>query len=215
MKTYFSEIIPKIQRFSKKLDNLTLLTNQHWVAIDSINSTKTVYIFRPNNDLLISSNGIVEKAKWEYLGSNSILIDRKNESYLFKHGFFDENILALKIDGKSEYAFLVNETRFENELNTFESVAEFLNRLYLTPEIKKELNIEDFKPKNILNSKDKVFIIKEGELTVRTESDDLNYKRMKVWLNGFEINNGKYKLGFLHYLIVKNGFGEFSSSPFE
>ena len=80
MKTYFSDIIPKIQNFSQKLDNLTLLTNQHWVAIDGINDTKTVYIFRQNSDLLISLNGIVEKAKWEYLGNNSILIDRKNES---------------------------------------------------------------------------------------------------------------------------------------
>ena len=27
------------------------------------------------------------------LGHNSLLIDRQDESYLFKHGFFDENIL--------------------------------------------------------------------------------------------------------------------------
>jgi hypothetical protein len=28
-------------------------------------------------------------------GNNSLLIDRKDDSYLFKQGFFDENILAL------------------------------------------------------------------------------------------------------------------------
>ncbi|MEY3343932.1 MAG: hypothetical protein RL090_1616, partial [Bacteroidota bacterium] len=54
MKTFLADIFPKIQRFSDKLDNLTMLTNQHWVSIDDILSTKTVYIFRTNNELLIS-----------------------------------------------------------------------------------------------------------------------------------------------------------------
>lgn len=103
MKTFLSDIFPKLQRYSEKLDNLTLLTNQHWVCIDEL-SNKTVYIFRSNNDLLISTNGKVEKAKWEYLGNKSLLIDRKEETYLFKHGFFDENILALKVDSNEEYA---------------------------------------------------------------------------------------------------------------
>ena len=131
MRTYFSDIIPRIKRFSQELDNLTLLTNQHWVVIDDINNAKNVYIFRTNNELLISQNGKVEKAKWEYLGNNSLLIDRKEESFLFKHGFFDENILALKIDSKEEYAFLVNETKYEKELNSLEAIAEFLKQKYL------------------------------------------------------------------------------------
>ncbi len=139
MRTYISEIIPSIQRFSQKLDNLTLLTNQHWVVIDDIDRTKKVYIFRQNNELLISQDGKVEKAKWEYLGHNSLLIDSKDESYLFKHGFFDENILALKIDSKDEYAFLVNETKYEKELNSSLNVIEFLNRKYIEPNIKRSI----------------------------------------------------------------------------
>jgi hypothetical protein len=118
MQTFISDIIPKIQRYSQKLDDLTVLTNQHWVVIDEINKNKNVYIFRKNNELLISSNGEVEKGHWEYLGNNSLLIDKKDKSYLFKHGFFDENILALKIDGRNEYAFLINENRYDGELNS-------------------------------------------------------------------------------------------------
>jgi len=215
MNTYFSDIIPKIQKFSQKLDNLTLLTNQHWVAIDGINDTKTVYIFRQNSDLLISLNGIVEKAKWEYLGNNSILIDRKNESYLFKHGFFDENILALKIDSRNEYAFLVNETRYDKELNSMESIIEFLSTFYLEPVLRQNLNLNDDKKETVLTSRDKVYSIKEGELLIRKEIDDSDNIKLKVWLNGQPIKNGKYKIEFLHYVIVKNGLGHFSSSPFE
>src|SRR5664279_2301059 len=112
MKTFIADIIPRIQKYSQKLDNLTLLTNQHWVVGDEIANSKTVYIFRSNNELLISKNGEVEKAKWEYLGNNSLLLDLKDKSYLFRHGFFDENVLALKVDGREEYALMVNETRF-------------------------------------------------------------------------------------------------------
>lgn len=215
MKTYFSDLIPKIQRFSQKLENLTLLTNHHWVAIDGIEDTKTVYIFRQNGDLLISINGKVEKAKWEYLGNNSILIDRKNGSYLFKHGFFDENILALKIDSRNEYAFLVNENRYNGELNSIESIVEFLSTFYLDLGLRKNLNLNDNKSKTILTSRDKVYSIKEGKLLIREEVDENNKLQLKVWLNGQPIKNGKYKIEFLHYVIVKNGLGQFSSSPFE
>jgi hypothetical protein len=131
MKTFIADIIPKIRQYSQKLDNLTLLTNQHWVVVDELKDSKYVYIFRSNNELLISQNGKVEKGKWEYLGNNSLLIDKKDESYLFRHGFFDDTVLALKIDGKDEYAFLVNEGEFGQEVNSLETVFNFLENRYL------------------------------------------------------------------------------------
>ena len=63
MKTFLLDIFPKIQRYSEKLDNLTMLTNQNWVSIDGLLSNKTVYIFRSNNELLVSRNGKLEKEK--------------------------------------------------------------------------------------------------------------------------------------------------------
>ena len=214
MKTYISDIIPKVQRFSQKLDNLTLLTNQHWVVIDDITNTKNVYIFRQNNELLISQNGKVEKAKWEYLGHNSLLIDRKEESYLFKHGFFDENILALKIDSKNEYAFLVNETRFDQELNSLESIIDFLNQLYLKPEIRKSINITPEQPEITAAPNEISYSTRRGVLIIRNENIDEERSGLKVFLNGKIAADGKYKLDFLHYIVVKDGIGEYSSSPF-
>lgn len=117
MRTYLFDIIPKIERFSKKIDSLTQLTNQHWVLIDDIEQHKNVYIFRSNGGLLISQNGKVQKANWEYLGNNSLLIELNGEAFLFKHGFLDENVLALKIDGKDKYAVFVNESKFGSEIN--------------------------------------------------------------------------------------------------
>ena len=119
MKTFLLDIIPKIQRFSKKLDNLTVLTNKHWVVIDEELKRKVVFIFREkDSQLLIAENGKIEKGTWEYLGNNSLLIDRSDGSYLFKHGFIDDNVLALKVDGKEEYALLVNEHKFDRKINS-------------------------------------------------------------------------------------------------
>lgn len=131
MRTFFADIIPKIQRFSQKLDDLTKLTNQHWVSITDIAQNKRVFIFRQNNQLLISENGIVEKGSWEYLGNQSLLIDTKSESYLLKHGFFDEHVIALKLDSTDNYAFFVNETRYDKELNNINDVLKFLSDKYL------------------------------------------------------------------------------------
>jgi hypothetical protein len=150
MKTYLLDIIPKIKRFSKKLDDLTILTNQHWVVIDEKTDRKVVFIFREKgNQLLISGDGKIEKGTWEYLGNNSILIDRQDGSFLFKHGFIDDYILALKIDGKDEYALLVNEIKFEERINSIPSVLDFLEKRYLNhsnksiiiPKTKKEIVI--------------------------------------------------------------------------
>lgn len=132
MKTYLLDIIPKLKRYSAKLDDTTLLTNKHWVVIDEKSTEKTVFIFREKeNQLLISTNGKIEKGTWEYLGKNSIIIDKSDGSYLFKHGFADDTLLALKVDGQDKYAILVNEEQFENDLKNLRNIVSFLNRRYL------------------------------------------------------------------------------------
>jgi hypothetical protein len=200
MKTFIADIIPRIQKYSQKLDNLTLLTNQHWVVVDEIANSKTVYIFRPTNELLISKNGKVEKAKWEYLGNNTLLIDLKDESYLFRHGFFDENILALKIDGREEYAFLVNETKFDKELNSSERILEFLSGEYLEPQ--SQQNTELISDNNVRILK---FESDKGILEIVIPYDFYPQKGNKVLLNGQRAPDGKYRLGFLWYEHIKNG----------
>jgi len=210
MKTFISDLIPKLQRFSQKLDNLTLLTNQHWVVIDDIGNNKNVYIFRTNNDLLISQNGKVEKAKWEYLGNNSLLIDKKEESYLFKHGFFDENILALKVDSKDEYAFLINENKYDGELNSLEKVIDFLTKKYLEPHLRQSIEnttgiVINTSKEIAANSKT---LIKRGNIEIEVQLNNNSYyieKGQRVFINGEKAPNGKYSIGFMEYIHVANG----------
>lgn len=202
MKTYFLDLIPKLQRFSQKLDDLTRLTNQHWVVVDEIANSKNVYIFRTNNDLLISQNGKVEKAKWEYLGNNSLLIDKKEDSYLFKHGFLDDNVLALKVDSKDEYAFLINENKYDGELNSINKIAEFLTRKYLDPAIDKNM-------KNIVSSYNITWLnTNKGDIEIRSKLNSGYTYGDLVFLNEEPAPDGKYVYGWpawLNKIVVRDG----------
>lgn len=210
MKTYFSELIPRIQRFSKKLDDLTMLTNQHWVVINEIQNYKILYIFKKDNQLLISNNGQVEKGKWEYLGNNSLLIDRASQSHLFKHGFFDENVLALKIDGKEEYAFLVNENKFEGQLNTADSIFEFLTEKYLRPINHNSAKFsEKFDSSKLKYPVTKVYInLNDGRvMTIYSTSNRTDKYNIgdNVSIDGSVPEDGNYHYGWTGCVTIEKG----------
>ncbi len=131
MKFYVLDIINKINGFSQKIDNMTLIKNNHWISIDDIEFEKKVFIFRSSNQLLISTNGIVKKSTWEYLGNNSILIETMEGSFLFKTGFFDETLLALKVDSSEKFALFINETKYGSEINNLEDVKNYIESKYL------------------------------------------------------------------------------------
>lgn len=132
MRTFISDIIPKLQRFSKKLDSTSALTNRNWVVLADEADKKVVYIFSEKENILrISENGRIRKGKWDYLGNNSIEIEVDNEPMLFKHSFLDEQLLALKLDGTEEYVLLINELHYDNFLNTIQKLNSFLEDTYL------------------------------------------------------------------------------------
>jgi len=130
MQTYISNIIPSLARFSKKLDDITLLTSKHWVILNETTQIKSTYIFRNNKELIVSENGIVVHGTWDYLGFNKILLRFNNNSFLFQHGFLEDDILALQLDGMNKYAIFINEGR--SDLNTLSRIDNHLNRKYLS-----------------------------------------------------------------------------------
>lgn len=218
MRTFIADIIPSLQKYSQKLDNLTLLTNQHWVVVDEIANSKTVYIFRSNNELLISKNGRVEVAKWEYVDNTTLLLRLPDERLLFRHGFFDQNVLALKLDGREEYALMVNETRYDKELNSSENVLEFLQRQYIAPQLTRQIkedsnfnitiNTENDYPKRDPSKMIEKYTTDQGEIEVEHLQYSYISRGDKVYLNGKPATTGAYKIGFMWYLHIKNGVVE-------
>jgi hypothetical protein len=201
---YLFDVIPKIQAFSKKLDDATILMNQHWVSVNEIESSKTVFIFRSNSQLLISENGRVERGKWEYIDSNCVIIDRQNESYLFKHGFLDDSVLALKVDGTETYALFVNETKYGKEVNNVVDVEKFLESKYLTKTYKdlggnkreaNSLNDQKLGSYKLIDGSELVFYASNSSQVGITEG-------CKVLLNGAKPKDGLYKSSDRRFEIV-------------
>jgi hypothetical protein len=132
MKTFLLDIIPRLQRFSSKLENNSVLTNKNWVLLGDEPNKKVVYIFSEKENLLrIAENGIIKKGKWDNLGNNFIEIEIDNGAMLFKHAFVDDNLLALKLDGTEEFAILVNESNYDKFLNSIDKLNSFVEDMYL------------------------------------------------------------------------------------
>ena len=110
MKTYVLDIIPKIRKFSKKLDDLTNLKYKHWVLFDENKKEKVVYIFKSYNELLVLNNGKGSIERWEYIDDTSIQVTISDKIYLYRIGFLDEEILTLKLDSfNHEYSIFLDE----------------------------------------------------------------------------------------------------------
>jgi hypothetical protein len=139
METNLSVLIPRVRKLSQKFDNTSLILSHHWVLVDKINSKKKLYIFRKNKELLISEDGQVDIASWRYLGKNTLLVENNTVKNLYKHGFFDQNLIAIKIRDDENYSFFVNEEKFDHGLNSENKIAKYLYDKYLNNTIKKKV----------------------------------------------------------------------------
>jgi len=133
MRTHSLDIIPSIQRFSRKLDELTRLVRQEWVVVDELSDEKLALFFRSGAELLIAKAGRVERTSWEFLDANVLIMKVGGAEFLFRHGFLDEHVLALRFDGKDEYMLLVDAEKYESGTRTVERVEFYLRETYLRP----------------------------------------------------------------------------------
>lgn len=207
MKTYIANIIPRIQRFSKRLDDLTKLTNQHWVSLGDIADGKKVFMFRDSSKLLIAENGIIiDRGTWEYLGNQSLLLETSNGGYLLKHGFFDENVIALKLDSTDKYAFFVNESKYENELNNIGDILKFLELKYLRNSPTNSATVgQSSQGGSLPKGTSTTYQTKQGLLTLTGVYVSMEKKIIRATIDGRPAPDGIYRLGFMWHVTVKNG----------
>jgi hypothetical protein len=135
MNSYIADFIPRLKSFSKQLNNLTLLADKEWVLFDPISTERRIYIFRRNGELLISQQGNVTIAKWELIGEKSLLLNIEGKNYLLKHGFLDDSLFALKLDGKREYFIFIEESRFNHNINTLPAIEKLLTQKYISENV--------------------------------------------------------------------------------
>jgi len=115
MKDYLNSLLPRIRRYSDSLDKKSILIEQPWVIIDNEGNYEKL-IFKNNQELIMSLNGIVSVGTWEYLsGAKSLFIDINKSKVLLNQEFIEKGLLVLKYDGFSDkYFLLANENIIPN-----------------------------------------------------------------------------------------------------
>lgn len=150
MKTYLLDALNKFQRFSENLDVKTILCNKAWLIFND-SGDKEVYIFQEDGTLLVSVNGEVSNAAWQYVSANkSLIISSDGHSYMFRPSFMDDVIFALQQDGTNKFAFMIHEE--QSKYFHPKSLAEL--NAYLEAKVQKQL--EDQRQTNLANSKEKL-----------------------------------------------------------
>ena len=136
MKSYLLDFFPAIKKIDRKLDNLSQLLNYHWILFEDENPiVETKFIFKDNNILYVSVNGIVQdNCSWSYIDEHYINVSYNNVSYIFQFGLIDkeQKVLVFKQSGTDNYIVFQNEKH--RRLNV--SIQQLLNEEYIDIEEK-------------------------------------------------------------------------------
>jgi len=172
-KGYLKKLFPRIKEFSLSLEKKEVFIDIPWVWVNGDN-TQQKFIFKRNGELIMSLNGQVTIGKWEYIHSaKCLLIDRIHDKILLNHGFFDEAVMILKMDGLNGENFILANEQLIPDLD----IEKYLKDLYYSKNNIKIWHLENGQPLEIHNS---------GAL-------DHYYFGSKATIDMKEIPNGTYK----------------------
>ena len=129
MKNYIVSIIPNLKKYSKKLNDISLLTQDGWALIDSSPSKSKIYYFKRDKELLITYRGRVKHGSWEII-HNNINIKEDDGSFIFKLDYFNENYLILGIDNQEGNIFFVKESLYQKGINSFSAIEKELDKIH-------------------------------------------------------------------------------------
>jgi hypothetical protein len=197
MKFYLSEIIPRIIQYSKKIDEDAMLLNHDWILFDFTTTSKITYIFRKNNELIITDSGIGRRCKWENMGDQRLLIE-ENRVCKYYNVFFDETFLILNRNNTNTYAFLINEKKLNQRFLALIQINEYLESKYIIP-TKEKNKIKGYITVPWNTNRGRIHI----------EFERATYPKIKTGLNVFQDEepaaDGKYKVDCLKYIHVRFG----------
>lgn len=126
-----------------------MIQHHHWVVFNDETSVKATYIFRDNNELIISEKGIAKVATWDNLGNQTLLLKIEGQHQVFKRSFIDETFLVLNLHDTDSYLFLLNETKLGKQFTSIQEINSHLsskystNNKYINSNFEEKRNLED------------------------------------------------------------------------
>lgn len=163
MNLYIKDLFSRIKNYSKQLDAEAILYNKKWLFITE-NGEQVVYIFRPNNELIVTLNGIGVKGRWEILFDNTISIEVKEEIRIYNAAFVEEKFLALQLDSNNRFDVLVEKTiQEQNYITNLEESIKYIDNKYKQLELELVVQKEIENQKKLLEEKAKQELLKKQE----------------------------------------------------
>lgn len=108
MKTFTFDSLERYSRFSDFRNIKKLICNKPWRAFTE-DAEQETYTFMPNGNVMIAYQGKSLKGAWAYdAKAKSITLSSKSQDHRFSIVFFDTAMMAMRIDGDTKFAFLVN-----------------------------------------------------------------------------------------------------------
>ena len=108
MNTFILNIPDSIKKVGEKINAKSSICDKAWEVYNEEN-VKVVFIFNHDGTLLISTNGDVENATWQYIKANrGIIIKSAEGSAMFLPTYFDDILLVLQKDGTENCLLLLN-----------------------------------------------------------------------------------------------------------
>lgn len=101
------------------------------MLINGIEDAQSMYVFKPNNELVISENNEVTTTRWSFINSNFLSIKTADGIVLIKAFYKDKDMLVLNQKASDEYSFFINSTDYADIISSKEDVQKFLKDKYL------------------------------------------------------------------------------------
>ncbi len=131
MRNYLYNIVPNLEPFDYSLHHDNQFINQEWILINGIEDARAMYVFKPNNELVISENDEVTKTRWSFINSNFLSITTEDGIVLIKAFYKDKDVLVLNQKASEEYSFFINASNYSVPINNKADVQKFLKEKYL------------------------------------------------------------------------------------
>lgn len=185
MKTYLFDTINRYKRFSENLDVKAILCNKSWIVFNN-SGEKETYIFQESGTLIISLNGEVINATWQYIPANkSLIISGNDQSYMVHTAYVDNILFVLQVDGTQNCAFLID----ENNKQYFQPQTYNDIKLYFQVKEQKLLQQQEavrLESERLVRQKKKEEKVKRRNEEKKKKTEQLQYKANKIrHINGW------------------------------
>lgn len=130
MQSQILSLLPSLKSFNYESHYKSLLIERKWVLVNGISDKKSVYTFVDENTLIISENNSTSETSWCIDFKNTFSIKTEDGINIFKAYFKGDDILVLDREKHNDYAIFLNQSDYDNEINTLDDVGEFLKQKY-------------------------------------------------------------------------------------